>query len=370
MRYPPMLLKAMPVTDPAHPTAPRHAGRGTVIATMFHAVLRSAEAAGLQRASLLARTGVSESTFADPEARLPQPTYIHLWEIIEREVRDPFFGLHFAEAQVDAATFSIVGFVARSSRTYGEALERVARFSRVLNEAEEISLARERGHVVIGQNPRGAAPPWPRHKTESAMANYVVLGRRWTGSDWAPHEVCFRHAAPPDVSVHRRIFRCSLRFDHPRNEVRLDPAILAFPFPSFAPDLGAYLSQRADSLLSATGQRTLLDDVRRGVREALPSGRPELSTVARRLGQSARSLQRRLAEEGTSFAELVDEVRRELALELVADRRVSIEEAGCLLGFADTRGFRRAFERWTGTSPRAYRGGSGSADSECGVPVA
>lgn len=351
----------MPVTDPAPPTAPRHAGRGTVIASMFQSVLRAAAAAGLQPASLLARTGVSEDTLADPEARLPQPAYIHLWELIERDVRDPFFGLHFAEAQVDAATFSVVGFAARSSRTYGEALERVVRFSRVINEAEEISQARERDHVVIRQNPRGAAPPWPRHKTESAMANYVVLGRRWTGRDWAPHEVCFRHPAPPDVSEHRRIFRCSLRFDHPRNEVRLDPTILALPFPSFAPDLGAYLSQRADRLLSATGQRTLLDDVRRGVREALPSGRPELSHVARRLGQSARSLQRRLAEEGTSYAELVDDVRRELALQLVADRRVSIAEAGCLLGFADARGFRRAFERWTGTSPRAHRGGA--ADS-------
>lgn len=196
------------------------------------------------------------------------------------------------------------------------------------------------------------------------MTNYVVLGRRWTGHDWAPREVCFRHPAPPDVSEHRRIFRCPLRFEHPRNEVRLDPAILALPFPSFAPDLGTYLSRRAEQLLSATGQRTLLDELRRAVREALPSGRPELSTVARRLGQSARSLQRRLAEEGTNYAELVDEVRRELALELVADRRVSVEEVGCLLGFADARGFRRAFERWTGRSPRAHRSGSGAVAAE------
>lgn len=324
---------------------------------MFKAVLAAAsEATRLPRSELLSLTGVSADLDADPEARIPQPAYARLWAVIERHTEDPSFGLHFAERQVDASTFSVVGFAARSSRTLGEALERVARYSRIINDAEEITLAREGASVaVIGQNPRGAAPPWPRHKTEGAMANYVVLGRKWTGHPFSPIEVRFRHAAPLDLSEHRRIFGCPLRFGCPRNEIRLDAMLLGRPMQHAAPDLSEYLGKQADRLLSSTQPQTLLEGVRRSVREALPSGNPELTIIARRLGHSARSLQRRLAEEGTSFARVVDEVRHELAVELLGNHRVTVEEAGFLLGFADARGFRRAFERWTGRSPREHR---------------
>jgi len=347
----------MPPSQPAPLPLPRHAGSGTVLASMFKTVLAAAsEATRLPPSELLSLTGVSADMHADPEARIPQPAYARLWDIIDRHADDPFFGLHFAERQVDASTFSVVGFAARSSRTLGEAIERVARYSRVINDVEVISLSREGTSVaVIGQNPRGAAPPWPRHKAEGAMANYVVLGRRWTGHLFWPLEVRFRHAAPKDLSEHRRIFGCPLRFGAPRNEIRLDAALLDRPMQHAAQDLSEYLGKQAERLLSSTQPQTLLDDVRRSVREALPSGNPELPTIARRLGHSARSLQRKLAEEGTSFARTVDEVRYDRAMELLGDRRVTVEEAGFLLGFADARGFRRAFERWTGRSPRDHR---------------
>jgi AraC-like DNA-binding protein len=346
--------RPVPVEPPSAPP-PRSGSRGTILATMFQAVLAAAEAAGLSRAQLLKLTGVSAGSLTAPEARVPQPAYMRLWEEIERRVDAPCFGLRFSESQVGASTFSVVGFAARSSRTYGEALRRVARYSRLLNDTEEFTLDLAGDTCVIGQNPRGLAPPWPRHKAESAMTNYVVLGRAWTGRTWSPIEVSFVHARPRDTSEHRRIFGCPARFGRPRNELRIDASLLALPQIGASPDLGDYLSQHAEKLLSTLAPQTLLDDVHRAVRDALPDGPPELSAIARRLGLSPRSLQRRLAEEGTTFARLVDETRRAVALELLSDRRVTIEEIAFLLGFADVRGFRRAFERWTGTSPRAFR---------------
>jgi AraC-like DNA-binding protein len=322
-------------------------------------VLGAADAAGMPRAQMLCLAGLSEAALDDAEARVPQPAYARLWDEIERRATDPFFGLHFAEGQVGAATFSVVGFAAKSSRTLGEALERVARYSRLLNDTEEITLAREGRALVVGQNPRGAAPQWSRHKAEGAIANYVVLGRKWTGQPWSPLAVSFRHEAPGDVSEHRRIFQCPVRFGRERNELRLDLAVLDLPLDDAAPDLGEYLRRRADRLLALSSPKALLDDVRLAVREGLPSGHPDVATLARRLGTSTRSLQRRLAEEGTTYATLVDEVRRDAALELLADRHVTVEEAAFLLGFADARGFRRAFERWTGQPLRGHRGAGG-----------
>ena len=159
------------------------------------------------------------------------------------------------------------------------------------------------------------------------------------------------------MTEHQRIFDCPLRFAQPRNELRFDPSVLDLAMREPSPDLVAYLTHQAERRLASLGDATLLDEVGRAVREALPGGAPTITAVARRLGMSARSLQRRLAEEDTSFAAVVDTIRRELATEMLTERRVSIEEVAFLVGFADARGFRRAVERWTGRSPRELRAG-------------
>lgn len=333
------------------------ASRGSVLASIVRSALNAAEREGLSRDGLLACAGLDTRALDDPDARVPQPAYLRVWREIEARTTNPFFGLHFAASQVEASTFSVVGFAARSSATFGEALARVARYGRVLNDAEEITVVREESVVVVGQNPRGAELPWPRHKAEGAIANYVLRGRAWTGASFRPLSVSFQHARPRDVSEHRRVFDCPLHFGEARNELRFDPSVLELAMRDPSPDLVAYLTHQADRRLASLGDATLLEEVGRAVREALPGGTPTISTVARRLGMSARSLQRRLAEEDTSFATVVDGIRRDLATEMLTERHVSIEEVAFLVGFADARGFRRAVERWTGRSPRELRAG-------------
>lgn len=322
---------------------------------MFSTVLQAAERAGLSSGALLRETGVSREQLENPEGRLPQPAYMHLWTLIERDVKDPFFGLHFSEQLVEAGTFSAVGFAARSSSTYGEALERIVRYGRVLNQVEVFALEVDGSEACMSQNPRAGDPPWPRHKCESSMSNYVLRGRAWTSKHWVPREVCFQHAAPRDLSELHRVFGCPLRFEQPRNELRFDRAVLDLRFHTATPDLGHYLAQRADQLAVDVPEDDFLAEVRSAISVALPSGTPGLARISKQLGLSERSLQRRLAEHDTTFAALVDDVRHQLALRVVVDRRVNLEEVGFLLGFADSRGFRRAFERWTGQSPRAWR---------------
>jgi AraC-like DNA-binding protein len=122
------------------------------------------------------------------------------------------------------------------------------------------------------------------------------------------------------------------------------------------PRLFAYLAQQAERLLAASQQDdSTLAHVRREVANALPNGEPAQTMVARQLAMSARTLQRRLATEGTTFAAIVEAVRRERAELLLSDRTLTASEVAFLLGFSEPAAFFRAFRRWTGETPQRWR---------------
>jgi AraC-like DNA-binding protein len=133
--------------------------------------------------------------------------------------------------------------------------------------------------------------------------------------------------------------------------------LLDRPVPTADPGLSRIVTAHAEQLLAALAPAAdmLTARVRRQLAEGMANGPMTLTQVARRLHLSERSLQRRLEAEGTRFAQLVDEVRRELALRYIADERLALGEVAYLLGFAEPSPFHRAFKRWTGTTPLAAR---------------
>ena len=116
------------------------------------------------------------------------------------------------------------------------------------------------------------------------------------------------------------------------------------------------LEVHADDLLSerstATGLRGLVENQ---LLSMLPSGRVQKAVVAQRLGMSARSFTRHLAQEGTSFGEVLDRLRNRLALRYLEDERISLEQTAWLVGYSEIGAFNHAFKRWTGTSPGRAR---------------
>jgi AraC-like DNA-binding protein len=351
----------------------------TVLSSIARSVVAYAERHGFARPRLLAELGVDDAVLSDVDARLPYGRYLALWAHLDAHTTDPFFGLHFAESQVDAETFSAVGWAARSCATLGEGVALFARASDLVDDAERIDVrtdvrtdVREGDVAVLGQNARDPRTRWPRHKTEGALANFAVLGRRWTGVEFRVRRVRLQHARPADVSELARVFgEAELVFEAPVNELEIDAAALDLPLRHAEPALRDWLGRRIDAQLRerassassprpaaprASGPRTS-EDVAHAIEPRLANGAPTIGEVAKALGMSARTLQRRLDDEGTTFAAVLDEIRRTRALEAIADRRVSVDELTVLLGFADPKSFRRAFQRWTGTSPRAFRRG-------------
>jgi AraC-like DNA-binding protein len=338
-----------------HAAAPAESDGPTSSVVILRALAAAVSAAGGDAVAYLGRIGLLPETLADVEARVPVRVTARAWELAAEGAGDPDFGLNLIQ-QMPTGTFDLVEYAMRSCATYGEALEHMARYYGLLEDAAEIAVERDGGRAHIVH--RIVDPRWtaPRHGVEAVVASWVVRARRVAGATFTLREVWFRHAAPADVSAHRRLFRAPLRFGAPDSGIAFDRAWLDVPQPTADPCLREVLDRQAEALLArAPAAAGLVARARRALVQALPDGKLGVTDIARRLGTSGRSLQRRLAEENTSFQEVLAVVRRQLAVSYLDDGRMSTAEIAFALGFSEARAFHRAFRRWTGKTPQAHR---------------
>jgi AraC-like DNA-binding protein len=304
------------------------------------------------------RAGVAHATLRDPNARVPYAVAFAIGEHAADLLDDDHFGLHLAQDVGAAFTFDAGALMLMASASVRAGLERMARLQRYWGDGERTKLVHVRGGMLVRYVAPGAQATVRRHSDECALGEIVVGLRVLTGHDaTAPRAVRFRHAAPKDTREHRALFRCPIAFDQDHTEVELADATLDLPLPQAN---AAYCSifeaqvERALASLEAAAPKGTPDDVRRAAQAMLAGGECSLAGTARVLGVSPRTLQRRLAEQGTTFGAIVDAVRRELALEYLA-RPLAVAEIAFLLGYAEPSAFHHAFKRWTGKTPEQAR---------------
>ncbi len=332
--------------------------RSTVLAALTRSLLEAASEAGHDAAALRAAAGLSEADLADPDARVPFARHAALWEALCALPGD--VGLELGP-RLGGRALGVVGFCVQQGATVREALALQERYrALVLDDALPRLHLRGEGEGARAVLVQTLPPHFIqlRHPAEAQASGTLTFLRALTGKPLVPREVSFPHPRPADTRRHEALFRAPLHFGAPAVELVFDASVLAVPLPRSDSALLDYLRRRADALLAELPEdaRTA-DRVRRCVAELLPEGEPQLGQVARRLALSARTLHRRLAEEGTGFSALVDEVRRTRALALLEDGKLAASQVAFLLGFQDPAAFFRAFRRWTGTTPRAWREG-------------
>jgi AraC-like DNA-binding protein len=265
-------------------------------------------------------------------------------------------------AQFPLDHFDVLAFAVRSCPTLGEHYRLAGRYIRLIHEGVYLSLEEE-GDVARLVHGHVPARIGPRQPVEGMLALAVLQGRLGVGEDLAPREVRFAHARPDRVSEQERVFRAPVRYGCPRDELVLDRALLDRPQRHAEQRLLALLDRQLGALLSGLPEiRRVRDAVARAMMDELPEREPVVATIAAKLHMSARSLQRRLESEGTSFAEILSDLRRDRALHYLKDGRISIGEVAFLLGFLDVTAFHRAFKRWTGSTPTEYRRSAASGD--------
>jgi len=309
-------------------------------------------AAGVDPERVLAEAGISLADLGDPERRYPREAMFTAWRAACHATGDPAFGLHIAE-RVTYGSFGVIEYIARSSSTLGDALARVARYARLLDDAAEIAFVKGEEEITIV--PRlSDSWPIPSDVMESLLAITLRMAREMCADPGLlPRAVEVRHAAPADVREHTRIFGIPVRFGADRNGITFLATQLALPVVNADPALSAILDRHAQELLRRLPPAgTLTQRVRALLAAELRGGNPSLDHVAAKLRLSERTLRRRLKDEGTNLSALLDELRRELALRYLEEHALTLDGIAFELGFADARAFRRAFKRWTGRLPR------------------
>jgi AraC-like DNA-binding protein len=322
-----------------------------VSADLLHALLAYAEVAGVDARPALRDCGL-EAARTDPEERVEGVAFGALLESLARASGDLSFGLRFGVWSSQRAG-GVVSAIAANAPTVGEALERLVRFHAIVADALAPMLVRGRGHAAV----RLGSPAGPQ-VAEAAIAVLVGAVRRACGGS-PDIDVRFRHQGAPGGD-HERLLGARVRFDAAADEVRFPAAALSTPLPLADSRLLAVLERHGASRLASVGDRTFAGRVRRTTHESLlRSGAcPPLAEAARALACRPRTVQARLAAEGTCYREVVDEVRRTLAEQHLLDRDLTLAEVAFVVGFADQAAFTNAFRRWTGATPGAFRSGA------------
>ena len=305
---------------------------------------------------MAARFGLTAAALADPDGRIPAAVTVAMWEQVPRIVDDGLFGLRLGERATGAGVLPVVGYVLQTSPTLGEGITRALRYQRLVQTLNrvEVLAGDDEARVLIHVRQRHVEPL--RHAVDFALAFLVSLAARLTGIPVFARRARFAFAAPARTDDHRRLFGPDVRFDADVTEVAFDAAVLARPVPSGALSLRGLVERHGDIRLARLPSgESRAARARAPIVDGLGTGRADVGAVAAALRVSSRTLQRRLKDEGTSYAQLLDDARRDLAQRYVADRSPALSEVALLLGFADQTTFHRAFVRWTGSAPGAFR---------------
>jgi AraC-like DNA-binding protein len=301
---------------------------------------------------VLALAGLPAGLLAVPGATLPVPAYFQLWRAIRKVSDDPGIGIALARAV--RADFTEPYFLAIfSAATLSAAVQVVARYKRILSpEAVDIGVDRPAGEATVTYRwPVGAGPP-PQALVDAELAFLTEVARRVTID--SPLRVELATPTLDAPSGHAAYYDCPIRLGAPHNALVLAAADLELPLgthnPALLRALVPYL--RANTPAAPGGE---VEQVRSAIARRLPGARPTVDAVARDVAMSGRSLQRLLREHGTSFRELLDQVRHEHARGYLGATSFSDAEVAFLLGFGDPASFYRAFRAWTGMSPGRFR---------------
>lgn len=331
----------------------RQMSQTTVLSSWGRAIRRALDQAGVDSTHLFAEAGLDVTALADPDARYPLANTTRLWALAVRETGDPAFGLSVA-TQVTQTTFHALGYALIASGSLHEAFERMVRYFRLVTDAAELSLTREADAYRFEVGYVAGVTPAPE-SIDAFISLFLRFCRSQLGRDFSPLRVALRRARPEPVERFEAVLRCPLEFSAQCNAVWFPRAAFESPMPDANAELARHNDEVVLRYLSRFDRENLRARVQAALIDLLPGGEPSAQKVADALHLSVRSLQRKLADEDTTFAKLLGEARQALARSYLQNPRYSVGEITFLLGFADASAFARAFKRWCGVTPSEFR---------------
>lgn len=330
-----------------------HQDAVTVSIVFVRSALAKVAAAAL-REQVLGRAGIPAALLTQPQARVSARQFADVWMGVVETLDDEFFGLD--SRTMHRGSFALLCHAVVPARNVGQAMQRFLRgFALFLGDLRgELQVEGDRARLLLHATP-------PRTETarfaQEIFATVVHGVLCWLAGQRVPlTHAAFGFPRPPHGAEYLTMFSRSLQFDAPATELHFDAAWLGMRVAQDEAGLKRFLGSAPLSIfVKYRNPNSWSARVRRALRETEPSHWPSLQAMASALGIAASTLARRLAEEGTRYQRIKDELRRDQAVQLLSGSRRSIEEIALVLGFDDARAFYRAFRRWTGSPPGSYR---------------
>ena len=318
-------------------------------------VVKDLSQRGARADELLKEVGLRRVDIADPEARISYAAVLRLIERAATLLDDPSLGLRLGAAY-GARDSGLLGFVVLNSPTLIEALGNLQRYFHVIGDGEDIEIERTGPHLVLRFRESDPALRGLRHNSEYMAAIIVRACRDMTRKRVAPVRAEFMHARPNAGVAYDRHLGCPVKFQAEWDALVYDARIGELPVVGADHKLLKVLERACRQVLGPTPKKQdLVHDVREWAMDRLTRGPVHIDDVARALGMSAKTLERRLGKRGASFTALLDDIRRGLALRYLGETDFRLEQIAFLTGYSEPAALVRAFRRWTGTTPMQYR---------------
>ena len=302
---------------------------------------------------LLRRAGLPANLFEQEKIYVTTAQVFAIWRTVAEMSRDPGFGLKLG-TEIRFERSHPVSIAGVCSRTFGDALQRLARYKQ-LTCPEEIRVHRKAQETSVEFFFIEAREAQPDIMVDLGLSWILGVGRRGTDGEITPLRLELARPVKHRAMLERH-FGCPVRFKADRNALVFRSSDLDRPFVTHNEELVTLIGAQLDSELKARNTSVNVgQQVKDVLMRSLAGKRPTLRDVAQVLGLSARTLQRRLTDAGITFQQLVEETRRELARHYLKQRTVELNEAAFLLGFEDANSFFRAFQGWEGISPTEWR---------------
>ncbi len=327
----------------------------SVSVSLIRLLVETAVACGVDRARLLADSEVAPGLLQDPQSRLSLESYNRLHDLALARCDNPALGLTMGET-ASVAALRVIGYLFMNCRTIEQAIQVFQRYHHIISDCSDPVLIKEADSATLLYDfPRGS-PACNRARAEFGLTLILRIGQDLLGRPLIPAAVHFEHAEPNYADEYTRVFRgAPIRFQREKTAIVLPVALLEEEHPHSDDSIYRVLAEQADQLLASLKAEGFAEQVRRMIEEQYHGIRPDMDTIARRFHISARSLRRRLHEEGTTYTELADAAVFRIAARRLRDPEISVQELAYDLGFSEPSAFHRAFKRHFGMTPMQYR---------------
>ena len=277
-------------------------------------------------------------------------------------VGDDCFGFHLA-TETNTRELGIVHYILSGSGTALDAVKNLIRYHHLVNTTTSLVIEETNRHVTIDTTFRPGLEGFEKDIAEWGTTTFVAELRRLTDTRIVPQSLSFIHRRNSGTKEFREFFGCPVRFGANRQSIVFATNDLSAPIHSADVHLLNILKVFSEEALNrrTTPPPPTRAKVEKALLEVLPKGNATVSNIARALAMSTRSLARRLKEEGTSYTEVLDDLRRELAMRYVEDETLGVSQIAWLLGYSEVSSFNHAFRRWTSRSPKAARSSHGAS---------